>query len=189
MPCYKEYYHAIIPRTIMLLSNTVPPAHRRAAAFTVSRMLGTDDTFHYHTMTSTIVLAMLHLPFLRGTSQRGTEQVAPDNPGPPPNPLHHMTTTVALSTLVTLIINTDPSPVFISTLLSPIAPALYALLYHLDQIKTSDPSIRESLHGLLATWGRVVSSLEGVDVLSTILDCTGDDWQVDMESQISRSDK
>jgi hypothetical protein len=186
MPCHKKYFQTIIPCIIMLLSHDFPIAYRRAAAFAVSRMLGTDPMFSYKAMTSAIVLRILHLTFRRRSSN---ELVVSDIPALPSSELDHMTPTLALSRMVTLVTNADPSPALISTLLSPIAPDLYALMYHLDQVKTSDPSLKASLNGLLSMWGRLVSLPEGVDVLWTVLDCTGDDWQVDIDGEISRSEK
>jgi hypothetical protein len=148
-------------------------------------MLGADSAFPYQAITSATILPLLHLPFARAAGLCGTEHVL-DNPVSPPSTVNYLTTAASLSTLVILVTNTDPSPVFISTLLSPIAPALYSLLYHLDRVKTSDPSLKESLNGLLATWSRVVSLHEGVNVLWTVLDCEGDDWQINTEGQISR---
>jgi hypothetical protein len=92
----------------------------------------------------------------------------------------------ALSTILTLVTNTDPSPALISSLLSPIASALYSLLYHLDKVKTSDPSLKEMLRGLLGTWGRVVGATEALAILWSVIDGQGGEWRVDLEGQISR---
>ncbi|KAJ7904493.1 hypothetical protein B0H14DRAFT_2663092 [Mycena olivaceomarginata] len=91
-----------------------------------------------------------------------------------------------LSTIMTLVTNTDPSPALISSLLSPIASALYSLLYHLDKVKTSDPSLKEMLRGLLGTWGRVVGATEALAILWSVIDGQGGEWRVDLEGQISR---
>jgi hypothetical protein len=88
-----------------------------------------------------------------------------------------------------LVTNTDPSPTLISSLLSPIASALYSLLYHLDQVKTSDPSLKEMLRGLLGTWGRVISTTEALAILWSIIDGEGGEWRVDLEGQINRLQK
>jgi hypothetical protein len=92
----------------------------------------------------------------------------------------------ALSTIMTLVTNIDPSPTLISSLLSPIASALYSLLYHLDKVKTSDPSLKEMLRGLLGTWGRVVGATEALAILWSVIDGQGGEWRVDLEGQISR---
>jgi hypothetical protein len=72
------------------------------------------------------------------------------------------------------------------TLLSPIAPTLYSLYHHVDKIKTSDPSLKESLRGLLVTWGKIVGQAEGLDIFWHILINDGDGWQVDLEGHIRK---
>lgn len=88
-----------------------------------------------------------------------------------------------------LVTNTDPSPTLISSLLSPIVSALYSLLYHLDQTKTSDPSLKEQLRGLLGTWGRVIGATEALAIMWSVIDGEGGEWRVDLEGQITRLEK
>ncbi|KAJ7276373.1 hypothetical protein B0H12DRAFT_1041351 [Mycena haematopus] len=155
------YFSTITPRILELLSDSAPTSYRRAAAFSLSRML---------TMpTSSVVLSFLHPPFLAVNSASSPR--------------------AALSTIMALVTNTDPSPTLISSLLSPIVSALYSLLYHLDQVKTSDPSLKEMLRGLLGTWGRVVGATEALAVSWSVIDGQGGEWRVDLEGQISRLDK
>ncbi|KAF7355296.1 RTP1-C1 domain-containing protein [Mycena sanguinolenta] len=155
------YFSTVTPKILELLSERAPASYRRAAAFSVSRMLTTP--------TSSVVLSFLHPPFLAVNSASSPR--------------------VVLTTIMTLVTNTDPSPTLISSLLSPIVSALYSLLYNLDQVKTSDPSLKETLRGLLGTWGRVVGAMEGLAILWSVIDGQGGEWRVDLEGQITRLDK
>ncbi|KAJ7228683.1 hypothetical protein GGX14DRAFT_345713 [Mycena pura] len=155
------YFSTITPRVLELLSDRAPPTYRRAAAFSVSRML---------TMPAcSTVLSFLHPPLLSTDSSSSPR--------------------VALSTITMLIANTDPSPTFISCLLSPILSALYSLSYHLDQVKTSDPNLKEMVQGLLGTWVRVIGITEGLAILWSVIDGEGGYWRVDLEGQITRLEK
>ncbi|KAJ7700055.1 hypothetical protein B0H17DRAFT_276446 [Mycena rosella] len=155
------YFSTITPRVLELLSERAPPAYRRAAAFSISRMLATPAF--------PAVLSFLHPPLL---------SIAPISPP-----------RTALTTIMMLVTNTDPSPALISSLLSPIVSALYSLLYYLDQIKTSDPSLTEMLRGLLGTWGRVVGATEALAILWSVIDGQGGEWRVDLEGEITRLEK
>ncbi|KAJ6613487.1 hypothetical protein B0H10DRAFT_1805501 [Mycena sp. CBHHK59/15] len=152
------YFSTITPSVLELLSDRAPLAYRRAAAFSLSRMLATPA--------SHAVLSILHPPFLSINSAW------------PPR--------AALSTIMLLITNSDPSPSLISALLTPIISALYGLLYHLDRVKTSDPSLKEMLRGLLGTWGRVIGVAEALVVLTSVIDGQGVYWRVDLDGQITR---
>lgn len=59
----------------------------------------------------------------------------------------------------------------------------------LDRVKTSDPALKESVKGLLTTWGRVVSVQEGVDMLWEIVCGEGGDWDINASGGIQRIDK
>ncbi|KAJ7047394.1 hypothetical protein C8F04DRAFT_935919 [Mycena alexandri] len=157
----EAYFSTITPRILELLSDRAPPPYRRAGAFSISRMLATPA--------GPAVLAFLHPPLLSV------------NPTSSPQ--------IALSTIMMLVTNTDPSPTLISSLLSPVVSALYSLLYYLDQVKTSDPSLKEVLHGLLGTWGRVVGATEALTILWSVIDGQGGEWSVDLEGQITRLEK
>lgn len=92
---------------------------------------------------------------------------------------------VVINALLTLLSNADPSPPLISRLLSPIVPALYSLLYHFHNLKTSDPKLKESVHGMLLTWGKIVVTNEGLKTLWCIVEGgrkTG--WRLDLEGHI-----
>jgi hypothetical protein len=91
-----------------------------------------------------------------------------------------------ITALVTLIANCDPSPSIFSALLSPIVPALYAILSVLEEKKTSDPLLRDSISGLLASWGRIVDASEGVQMLWTIIANFDDAWRLDDAGRLVR---
>jgi hypothetical protein len=83
-----------------------------------------------------------------------------------------------------LILHTDPSPALISILLSPIMPSLYTLSDHMNRMKTADPLLKESVNGLLATWGRVVVSMECFDNLWRVLEGAGGEWEINIAGEI-----
>lgn len=155
-----------------LLASEESPVHKRVASFSISRMLSTDSTFSHHHITSAIILKILHQPFQ--DDQSGSELSSGSS---------------SLYTLITLISNTDPSPTLISTLLTPITSTLYSLLHHMDKVKTSDPNLKESLRGLLVTWGKIVGTSEGIITLWSILDSDEGLWKLDSEGQIHKSEK
>ncbi|KAJ7095353.1 hypothetical protein B0H15DRAFT_775607 [Mycena belliarum] len=157
----EAYFSTIVPRILELFSDRTPLAYKRAAAFSVARML--------EMPASSTVLSFLHPPLL---SIQSTS---------PPR--------AALSTIMMLLTNSDPSPALISSVLSPIVSTLYSLLLYLDRVKTSDPSLKEMLRGLLGTWGRVVGATEALAVLWSVIDGQGGEWQVDLEGQITRLEK
>ncbi|KAK7061701.1 RTP1-C1 domain-containing protein [Favolaschia claudopus] len=152
------YFSTITPKILELLSDRAPASYRRAAAFSVSRMLASSA--------ASVVLSLIHKPLL------SLDTVTSPNS--------------ALSSIMAIVTNTDPSPPLISSLLSPVVAALYSLLYHLDQVKTSDPGLKEMLRGLLGTWGRVVSTTETIAIIWSIVDGQGGGWQVNLEGQITR---
>lgn len=138
--------------------------HRRASAFTLSRLLLKD--FNHHHITSTIILPYFHNPFQPPLITENTESEA------------RLTPTVALLTLQTFILNTDPSPEIISALLTPIITELYTLYSLCVASKTADPSIRETIYGLLITWSRVVLSPEVLEGIWSIICGSGGDWDL-----------
>ncbi|KAF8627184.1 hypothetical protein AX15_004502 [Amanita polypyramis BW_CC] len=178
----QEYFQPVVHQLLSSLSESRPSAHKRAAAFTVSRMLASDSS-HYHVeICSQQLLASLHDKFLRtedpiANAESGTSQ-----------PSSVLDPSTAISVLTTLVANMDPHPASISRLLSPIISELYSLLNHLDKVKTSDPGLRESLHGLLVTWGKIIEKAEGLDRIWAIyhqaeeiywnIDLTGNIWRV-----------
>ncbi|RPD67330.1 hypothetical protein L226DRAFT_608532, partial [Lentinus tigrinus ALCF2SS1-7] len=168
----EEYCAIVIPRMLLLVSvedRALPPAHRRAIAFSLSRILTSDANPPLQKCSSDIALAMLHDPILQGNGE--------------------LTVSASLRTIEVLLTNTDPSPTFISTLFTPIVPSLYALYAHLEGAKTADPLLRESLKGFLETWGRLVGSTEVLGTLWRIIDGEGGIWRVDVAGSISRTEE
>ncbi|KAL1660635.1 hypothetical protein GGF50DRAFT_62802 [Schizophyllum commune] len=170
----EEYFTQVIPRILDLLTANVPASYRRANAFAVSRMLSSDDTYPHAALASSILLPMLHRPLLKNTSDDALAEATPSR---------------ALDRLVALVSNTDPSPELMTMLLSPVASALYSLKYHLDRTKTSDPTLKDSVGGLLSTWGRIVSAEQGIDTFWRIVDGEGGHWEADLEGNIKRVEK
>jgi hypothetical protein len=56
-------------------------------------------------------------------------------------------------------------------------------------MKTSNPTMKESIRGILATWGRVVTAQEGIDILWMIVSGNGGDWEVNIEGDIKRIER
>ncbi|KAJ3722990.1 armadillo-type protein [Lentinula raphanica] len=156
----EDYFSTIIPRIMDLFQENNFPAYRRAAAFSLSQMLATKEG-----IAAKIILSQLHDPFLSSSSE--TTDIR-----------------TTLTRLITLLTNSDPSPELISTVLSPIVPSLYSLLHHLDSVKTSDPELKETVHGLLMTWSRIAAASEAIDILWTILDDEVTHWHTDLEGNI-----
>ncbi|KAK0230500.1 hypothetical protein IW262DRAFT_1338785 [Armillaria fumosa] len=191
----KDYYGAIVPRIITLLYNEAPASYKRASAFTISRMLATDGSSSHHEIARGIIMPLLHGPFLHVSSlSEPNSIIQPINPLSQPSPsvsssaLNPNTALTALSTLIT---NTDPVPALIATLLSPVISSLYSLLEHLEHVRTSDPTTRETVRGMLETWGRVVEKDEGTRTIWNIIQNEGGDigWKVDLEGLIYQVDK
>ncbi|KAF8076354.1 hypothetical protein FPV67DRAFT_413223 [Lyophyllum atratum] len=177
----EDYFGDIIPKIIQLLLPQESATNKRAAAYVISRMLSTDGSSPHQDLISNIILSILHRPLL------SVPEEASDL-GPPTSNLPSLPTpSVALSTLITLVSNADPSPTLISALLSPMTPTLYSLLYHMDTVKTTDPGLRESLRGLLITWAKIIGTSNGVDILWSISETDEQGWSVDLEGNISRA--
>ena len=141
-------------------------------------MLSSNDTPH-HELTSAIIYSFLHEPFHEAIEDIVDTTSSSSQPTP----------ASALSTLITLMSNTDPSPFLLTALLSPITPVLYSLFHHMEKVKTSNPSIRESLRGLLVTWGKIVGQPEGTDILWHIIESNEGEWHVDLDGHIRKLPK
>ncbi|KAI0262307.1 hypothetical protein BC834DRAFT_828992 [Gloeopeniophorella convolvens] len=176
----QEYFRSIVPRLIDVLSSKtkVSPAYIRAASFSLARMISVDSNAKHHALVSNILFSSLHNPLLLATPN----QLLPGDP-PILSPVD------ASQVIQVFLTNTDPSPTLISTVLSPIATALYALLGALARIKATDPTLRESVRGLLITWGRVVSADEAVAVLWACVEGQGGEWAVDVAGNVKRVEK
>jgi len=94
----------------------------------------------------------------------------------------------ALLSLTALLSNTEPSPTLLSKLLSPIIPSLYHLSYDLEKFKTADPQLKESVMGLLLSWGKIVDEDEATRILSSVVEGGKDgDWKFNLEGQFWKS--
>ncbi|KAL4265069.1 Tango6 family protein [Pleurotus pulmonarius] len=160
----EEFFSATLPQLLVLIQEVKYPHYRRTAAFAISRLCDTPAA-------SKIILSAIHTPLLTPTSKISTSDSRAEK---------------SLSTLMALVLNSDPSPTLISTLISPIFPALYSLLYHMEQVKTSDPELVESLRGLVTTWGRVIGQEEGTSTLWYLIHSDRPGWRVDIEGHIER---
>lgn len=154
-----------------LLSYGVPATYRRAASFSISRML--DSQFLHRPLVSSLVSPIIHHPICSKVDlPQGNQDPSAATP------------TTALSMLTILLLNTDPSPAFITDVLSPVVAPLYALIFHLDTTKASDPVLKESVKALLATWGRLVEMQDGVNTLWSIIQSERIYWEVDISGNI-----
>jgi hypothetical protein len=59
----------------------------------------------------------------------------------------------------------------------------------MDYMKTTDPLLKESMRGLLGTWGRVVVSSECFDNLWRVLEGAGGNWEIDIAGEIRRVER
>ncbi|KAH9844158.1 uncharacterized protein C8Q71DRAFT_731516 [Rhodofomes roseus] len=183
----EDYYGVIIPRLLAILSTDpkrIPPIYRRAIAFALSRMLASEKGDKEASIVSNILLARLHRPFLVTSPDVPGHENNEETPQAPATP--ELTPSEALDVLQTLLTNADPSPTFISSLLTPILPALYAILSHLETIKASDPALKESVRGFLVTWGRIVNTNEGIDALWEVVLGEGGEWKADVTGSLAR---
>jgi len=165
-----------VPQLFALLADgpdAAPPAYRRAGAFSISRLLVGESKNREEYLS--ILLPRIHKPFLQVT------ELPPRDDFPEPKQLG---TNDCISTLQIILINTDPSPVLISTLFTPIASALYAILECLDSKKTTEPTLKETTKGLLGTWSRIVSAQEVERVCWGVIEGEGGNWKVDIAGEI-----
>jgi hypothetical protein len=175
----QEYFSLIFPRVLHFLSSNIPASHKQAASFTIYRAVIPEKVIpgkqtQYQTASS-IVLAILHDPFLKLVDS--SEQ----------KPANTMEPSEALSSISTLISNTEPSPIFISKILSPILASLYLLSFNLAQYKTADPQLKASINGLLLSWGKIVDKPEGVNLLWSILEAgQNSEWKYTADGQLWR---
>jgi hypothetical protein len=78
-----------------------------------------------------------------------------------------------ITTLTTLFTSTDPSPFLAQVIIEPIIVPLYNLSAHLDAQRISDPTLKESVRGLIRTWARLVGREEVVQGLWLVIQGTG----------------
>ncbi|KAG1779728.1 hypothetical protein EV702DRAFT_83579 [Suillus placidus] len=167
----KHYFQTIIPRILALVSPPssssastpiTPPAFKRAAAFTLARML--DSSAAHHALVASIALPILHNPLSQVSDETPHDQRESGQSHLLPTP------SSSLQTLHTLLLSIDPSPSLFASLLSPILPSLYSLHAHLSKMGVADPILKEDVWTLMRTWGRVVEEGEGVRVLWSLVD-------------------
>ncbi|QRV87573.1 Required for nuclear transport of RNA pol II C-terminus 1 [Ceratobasidium sp. AG-Ba] len=165
----EAYMRTILPNLIILLSpvdselesQSVPASYKRAAAFTLSRMLTVSRN-----LTLNIIAPIIHGRFLPSSSVAASAPPIPDT----------------ISTLTTLFTSTDPSPLLAQAVIEPILVPLYNLSVHLDAQRISDPTLKESVRGLLKTWARLVGRDEAIGGLWNIVEGVGG-WGLDDEVQ------
>jgi len=158
--------------------DATPPAYRRVAAFSISRFLAEGSKNREETLS--ILLPRIHQPFLK------VAEVPPQDGVREPKRLD---TADCISTLQTILINTDPSPALLSAIFTPIASALYAILGCLDSKKTVDPALKEIIKGLLGTWSRIVSAQEVEEVCWSIIEGEGGYWNVNIAGEITQTER
>jgi hypothetical protein len=141
-------------------------------------MITAEGSPRHHALVSRIFFNLLHDPVLL---------ITPDSPST--EAVVALSPLEAINIVQTFLTNTDPAPTLISTTLSPIATSLFALLGTLARVKTTDPTLRESVRGLLLSWGRVVPVEEAVAILWACLDGQGGDWAVDVSGDVRRVEK
>jgi hypothetical protein len=59
----------------------------------------------------------------------------------------------------------------------------------MEKVKTSDPNLKDSLRGLLVTWGKIVGTSEGIVSLWSILESGQGLWKLDLDGQIRKSEE
>lgn len=158
----QEYYGKILPTVLAILSPegatdtpTPPPeSHKKAAAFSISRMLTVQPI-----IASQALASILHAPFSPQTKKES----------------HRTDAVPSLETLEAIFARSDPSPLLPKHLLSPIVPSLYALLAQIDHARTADPSLKETVRGLLRIWARTIDVDEAVMGWWLVVN-SGDGW-------------
>ncbi|KAG1866653.1 hypothetical protein DFJ58DRAFT_714609 [Suillus subalutaceus] len=167
----KHYFQTITSRILALMSppssssastSITPPAFKRAAAFTLARML--DSSSAHHALVASIALPILHNPLFKVSDETSHDQRESGQSHLLPTP------SSSLQTLHALLLSIDPSPSLFASLLSPILPSLYSLHAHLSKMGVADPILKEDVWTLMRTWGRVVEEGEGVRVLWSLVD-------------------
>ncbi|KAG8918949.1 hypothetical protein FRC01_001559, partial [Tulasnella sp. 417] len=163
----EDYFHTTVPRILAILTDSqdpriqtpTPQSHKRAAAFAISRMLSVRTA-----IVSRILSDILQSPFF------------------PPRPTSEpQSVTPSLQTLQVLFSHSDPSPTLPMHLLGPILGPLYALLATLDEVRTSDPALKELVKGLVRLWGRTVATEDAVKGWWKVIE-SGDGWGEDVEA-------
>ena len=185
----KDYFSRIMPRIFAFISDTdtkrVPQVYRRAASFTISRILSQDETFAHQDVASAMLISAIHQPLLHFTPNvlmSTDEREQPSDVESNAIPLLHPSSVI--SVITTLLSNADPSPSFVDKLLRPIIPSLYSLLESLQKRSAVDPVLKERVSGILTTWLRISSSQDVLAMLWKIIHGERQFWQVDVAGEI-----
>ncbi|KZT24535.1 ARM repeat-containing protein [Neolentinus lepideus HHB14362 ss-1] len=165
---------------IFIQDTPAPPPYIRASAFFLSQTLEQDVPPNQASV-ATALLSILHRPFIKPAQEASVTRLS--DVSIILKPRH------ALSVIVRIMSNVDPSPVVLAKILSPIIPSLYAILECLEAKKTSNPELREAIRSLLRTWGRVVTTAEARDVVWSVVSDEGGYWKVDIAEEITRTEK
>lgn len=159
----KDYISIIVPQLLEILvpvsvsdsryvNSVGSPSHRRAAAFTISRMMSRKATSGVATP---LLRHFLCEPFLHSISRRAETTISKTK-----------SVSQAVLLLSVLVSNADPSPAMIHLLLSPIIVPLYALVQFLEErpgAVLNQVSARELVRGLVSTWTRVIAPKDAVE--------------------------
>ena len=167
----QPYYSIVFPRVLHVLTGSSQTSHRRAAAYAIHRALVPQKMAKNSAEATFAIHRLLHEPFLH-------DSTSIEKPSFPVSNLPRAT----LDAIVTLVGNAEPSPPFISKLLSPIVVPLYGLWYDLSNHKTVDPRLREAVLALLKSWAKIVDQFEGEQVLMLVIEGRKFwDWRFDSE--------
>lgn len=164
----QEYFTTVVPRLLQIASGAGPVAYKNAAAFAIAQMLSPSLNTLHPDLASSIIVSFLHGSF-----------------GPASDISQHLSPRQALETLISIIAHAGPSPTLVSKLLSPVVTHLYSLLFHLDSIKTSDPSLRTGIRDILSAWARLAPLLETVDTLWHIIMGERVYWKVGLDGELN----
>jgi len=173
------------------MENYTPPAHKRAAAFSLSAMLSSSNPRDIQHL---IVSWILHDPFF------------------PPKLLHELPThrdlsdveakalelttkvlplnaAAAFSTLSKIMAGADPSPAVMAATLGPVVPQLFSLSNYLTKTAIADPTMKELVTNILAIWARAAAKEDITNALMKVIDGEGFDWEIDEASELQVVDK
>lgn len=176
-----------MPRLVSLLSpaleDRTPPAHKRAAAFCLSRILTASGSQTSQDTRRFLVSWLFHVDLIPSilSSEPPPELAEEENLKAfmQARKAVELSATKALMTIATVLANTDPSPEVVSALVCPIAPHIYSLSETLKRVKTADPTLKEIVDDLLITWTKAAPMQEVVDCLWSIVRGQGTAWKMD----------
>ena len=164
----KVYFRTIIPRLIPLLltdndgrkdasepqMKSIPRSFVRGAAFALARLLTHPSSAP---AASNLILPCLHSSLLTVILPETSACTDPESILPLKSAY------VSIKFLTTLLLNTDPSPALISSLITPILVPLYYLTEFFDTnpgVVLKNPEMKEMSQGLIRTWARVMGTPE-----------------------------